>query len=476
MKTRYFFHNLKGDEKEAVLFFRVRRGASPNYTVNMMVSTQTKVNVNKWEKALHDSKDTELTTYGKKIVPLLDKAYDTAISWLNGSDTDPKLIKREIFRVLNPDAIEAVKKALKRKEETENKTDEENAKAAEKATNDIVKVCDTFIKGIEAHTIMYTKKNAAHPYTEGSIKKWRTFREVLTEFAKEYPFTWKDINENFYLRWLTFLQRKGFMQMTQAKLHSCLKHLIVWHTGSRDAALPIKKSFDVNADLKAAEIYMNADEIRALYNMKLTGIKKKCRDLFLMGVCSCQRYSDYSTIEKNQFRRTEKGTEVIDFAQKKTGSTAIVPYKLIWENLPIWKIFDEYDFASPKMASQVFNRCIKDICKDLSKSVPSLSEMVPTVLTQKELARERKEIQEGKPGFYRDNKGRVFRPKYECVSSHSARRSGITLMFLSGKLSLDIMMLVSGHQSMKQFTEYVKLSNDEKIDDMAAKMHNDKQI
>lgn len=46
-------------------------------------------------------------------------------------------------------------------------------------------------------------------------------------------------------------------------------------------------------------------------------------------------------------------------------------------------------------------------------------------------------------------------PRYNCVTTHTARRSGITNMYLSHKFTIVQIMHVSGHKPPKTFLEYV---------------------
>lgn len=52
------------------------------------------------------------------------------------------------------------------------------------------------------------------------------------------------------------------------------------------------------------------------------------------------------------------------------------------------------------------------------------------------------------------------------IATHTARRSGITLMYLSKKYSIPQMMSVSGHKDERTFMDYVKLSLDEKAEEL----------
>ena len=59
-------------------------------------------------------------------------------------------------------------------------------------------------------------------------------------------------------------------------------------------------------------------------------------------------------------------------------------------------------------------------------------------------------------------------PRYNCVTTHTARRSGITNMYLTHKYTILHMMHVSGHKTQKTFMDYIKLSSDEIADEIDA--------
>lgn len=75
---------------------------------------------------------------------------------------------------------------------------------------------------------------------------------------------------------------------------------------------------------------------------------------------------------------------------------------------------------------------------------------------------------DGKKTYERNDKGEVVLPRYECVTTHTARRSGITNMYLSKKFTIVQMMHVSGHKTQKTFMDYIKLSSDEIADEIDA--------
>ena len=107
---------------------------------------------------------------------------------------------------------------------------------------------------------------------------------------------------------------------------------------------------------------------------------------------------------------------------------------------------------------------IKEILKDLSESVPTLAVKVPTKLTMKQKER----AKSGDLAVARNDKGEVMMSRYDCVTTHTARRSGITNMYLSHKFTIVQMMHVSGHKTQKTFMDYIKLSSDEIADEIDA--------
>ena len=69
--------------------------------------------------------------------------------------------------------------------------------------------------------------------------------------------------------------------------------------------------------------------------------------------------------------------------------------------------------------------------------------------------------------FERDSQGNVLKPRWQLISTHTARRSGTTNMFLSRKYTIPQMMSVSDHKDERTFKNYVKLSLDEFAEEVA---------
>ena len=83
---------------------------------------------------------------------------------------------------------------------------------------------------------------------------------------------------------------------------------------------------------------------------------------------------------------------------------------------------------------------------------------------------------DGSPLYERNGRNQVIRPKYELVSSHTARRSSITNLYKSGLLDNREIMSISGHQSERVFESYIKVGTSEQAQRVGKKLMKAKAI
>ena len=146
--------------------------------------------------------------------------------------------------------------------------------------------------------------------------------------------------------------------------------------------------------------------------MPLTWKKDHIHDVFLIGCYTCQRVSNYNNLNEDHFETTRKGTRIIRLIQQKTKTEVTIP--ILNDNLIA--LLEKYNYNTPKANEQVLNRYIKNILKDLSETVPSLKEKVPTKLAMKQKDAMRRDKIEPET----DLNGNVIVPRYDCVTSHTA--------------------------------------------------------
>ena len=456
-----YFLRTKKEKGTASVYLRVQKR---NPKLNILVCSKVSVDIQQWDKVTQDVakwNDYCKTQDGRKVKETLDSISSAIDNLISQGIYDKARIDEVVEDVVFREERERqrIQEEEERQEQERLRLIKEQEEEARKA--DVILFLENFLEGIKNGRI----KNGAENYTLNTCKVWSNFLGILKRFIQIYPFTWKDINKALADRFVSFMEKNGYMVTSINKYIICFKAMIQnamdQELHNNLIALRAFSKKKIQETDKAKEIYLTKAELQALYEMPLEGLKDKVRDVFLVGCYTCQRFSDYARLEQENFTKTAKGTKVVRIVQEKTGNDVVIP--ILNDNL--LHIAEKYGYDIPKVNDVILNRYIKQILKELSSTVPSLARKERTLLTMKEREKEK----QGLVSFERDNKGYVIKPRYELASSHTARRSGITNLYLSGNFDTYQMMSISGHRDEKTFYEYIKLSSDEVADSIAQK-------
>ena len=266
----------------------------------------------------------------------------------------------------------------------------------------------------------------------------RTMKKHLLSFQIYigYQITFESFNAVFYeqfVRYLTFeipvMRRtkiiKGLKVNTVGKTVKQLKTFI------KDR---IQKNIIPNIDLSSFKglaedvesVFLNWQEVAKIYHLNLTDHSSliKYRDLFIVGCLTGFRFSDYSTLSRNQLK-----DGMLHVRQTKTNTTVVVPLREEARKI----LIEKYDMLMPKISMVNFNYYIKEVVR-----LAAIDE--PVKITHK---RGNQIIEETKP-------------KCAWVSSHTARRSFCTNEYLFGTPN-DLIMAISGHKTELAFKKYIKV-------------------
>ena len=434
----------------------------------MLFSSQIRVNVAEWKEALSCPENWmrhQRTNFN--LHDALNRIELVVKSEVEGMSFDKSHVESEILAIANPKKAEAIAKAKREEEERlreDERIKEEQARlikegiVAERAK--IWNFLDRFCEEIKSGA----RLNGHSRYAPGTVKAWFSFRKLYDQFDKKHRYTWNMVDRAFVTKFLAFMEKNDYMVSAQNKylvdLRAIVNYAYLDGIHDNDRAMQYFAKKKIEEGDKAIEIYLTESELQALYEMPLTGKQDEVRDIFLVGCYTCQRVSDYNDIDKDCFTTTAKGTPVIRLVQKKTRNEVKIPIM----NPNLRAICEKYAYNLPYVVDVILNRYIKDILKRLSENVPSLGKMVTTKLTMKQ----KKLEEDGKLVVERNDKGEVIMPRYNCVTTHTARRSGITNMYLTHKYTIVQMMHVSGHKTQKTFMDYIKLSSDEIADEIDA--------
>lgn len=463
--SRFFIRKQDDKNEIATLFFRVQ---NKKHKVDTLFSSQIRVNVAEWKEALScPEKWMRHQRANFNLHDSLNRIELVVKSEVEGMSFDKSHVEAEILAIANPKKAEAIMKA--KREEEERQQEELLIKAeqerlikegidAERAK--IWNFLNSFCEEIKSGA----RLNGHNRYAPGTVKAWFSFRKLYDLFDKKHRFTWYQVDRAFVTKFLAFMEKNDYMVSAQNKylvdLRAIVNYAYLDGIHNNDRAMQYFSKKKIEDGDKAIEIYLTDAELQALYEMPLSSKQDEVRDIFLVGCYTCQRVSDYNDIDTDCFTTTAKGTPVIRLIQKKTRNEVKIPIM----NPNLRAICEKYAYNLPSVVDVILNRYIKDILKKLSESVPTLGKMVTTKLTMKQ----KKLVEDGKLVVERNDKGEVVMPRYACVTTHTARRSGITNMYLSHKYTIVQMMHVSGHKTQKTFMDYIKLSSDEIADEIDA--------
>ena len=312
------------------------------------------------------------------------------------------------------------------------------------------------------------------PYKKATILHWKQAVEKVLDFHTKCPFSWDDINQRLIVRFIDYLEKDHLSPQTIQKLMKDFKKLIAdaetegAHENFR--ARNLNFTIAVGENDKSLQVALTTKEVQGLYDMKLEGTEELVRDIFLIGCFTGQRVSDYGRIGPEWFGKTRNGVKVIRLEQTKTGNRVCVP--IVGNQLET--LLKKYDYCIPKITDQEIDRTIKDLCERLSLSIPSLAVKEKTMLKKHEKMALYTNKDGGRKLFEINEKGECIKPKWAMVSSHTARRTCITNMYLakkpdgSAKYTLAERMSVSGHKTESEYIKYIKCSLDEVAEMVAA--------
>lgn len=412
----------RSDSDQATIYVRIQKR---NPKTNLRISTQLQTeNANQWAIELNSKKQ-----YGEFTrLPILN----TIEARLNA---ETNLTAERAKAIIEELVVAPRREEERRKAEAQAKADAEKAKAdAQKAKPTFLQFYEQFVAGIKNGTIK------SHKGTNCSERTCTNYRQGLNRF-KEFCATigsapdWDDINVDFLNAYCTFLQARGgnlaYGTNTLHKRAAEIKHILRkgFERGYTNNTAHSQKEFGV-AEIEVDSVYLTRRELQMISDLDLSGKAPGyaiARDIFMVGVWTGQRVSDYNNIKTTDIKTDDKGRTFIDFKQKKTGVKVRVP-----ANAQLRAILAKYNNNIPRLTDQVLNRYLKDICRWAGIDEPV------TITTTKGGVEQEQEL-----------------PKWALVHSHTARRTFCTLAYLEGVDIYDIMK-ISGHQSVNMLKKYIR--------------------
>jgi len=184
-------------------------------------------------------------------------------------------------------------------------------------------------------------------------------------------------------------------------------------------------------DIEVDNIALSENEIDEMERLNLSDNKRleQVRDLFLVACYTGQRFSDLNKINQSNII----DDEYIAIRQQKTNEQLTLPLLKVVKTILV-----KYSYKLPKISNVKFNEYIKEVaylCETLKKPY----------------------------------NGDIKKSRYQMVSSHTARRTFVTLNYGKG-VDLDTLKLGTGHKQTKTLQTYIKMNDKQKADLLRSKL------
>jgi integrase len=260
--------------------------------------------------------------------------------------------------------------------------------------------------------------------TKYKYNRFKTYTyNLLTEYFDKVNPSFDDINYTFceqFIEWMSTEKnlcantRGSHIKFIKAAMNEAYKNKL---HNNEDYKSFRKETEQVDA------VYLTNEEVTKVAQLPLCGSHAIVRDLFIVGCHTGMRFSDYSRLSINDI-----SDGVIHFITQKCKTPVDIP-----AHPRVLEILKKHGGVMPKISGQKFNAYIKDVCKEAGIN--------ESVLVRKS--------------------GKHIRcEKWELVSSHTARRTGLTNMYKAGIPTYRCMM-ISGHKTEQVFLTYLRITQEE---------------
>ncbi len=449
------FHLRTTKEKGAApLFVRLQ---SRKQSINHKMATPLQVDIKAWNNSKKGP--VQLSNFRKANPQLVQKMDEIQTALESTLDRPEGLSQDEFKQIVNDIVYREAREAQERSKDEKARVEAEKNKMT---LNKYIVIYTDQIKTGARQT------ESGRNFALSTVKTIRLALDQFTKFQKDVKRTYdfNDINMDFYYAYTAWLKKKKYSVNTVGKCVKELKTVMACaeSEGHHTNHMWRDKKFK-GTRIEVDSIYLtreDLDKIMAVDLSKYPAGYEQARDIFMIGVWTAQRVSDYNNIKKEDFSTltknimreeedpNEPGNKIawiekqeityVNIRQQKTGAKVSIPC-----NSQLKAILEKYDYQAPHLVDQVINRYIKEIAQ-----AAGLTQLV--------------EIETTKGGTPKKEKVE----KYKLIHTHTARRTGATLMYLAG-LDLYDIMKVTGHTSPKMLKKYIKADSLEVVEKLTDK-------
>lgn len=280
-------------------------------------------------------------------------------------------------------------------------------------------------------------KNKIHPHYKESLA---CLLHNLNTLQDQYGVTLMpiQITDIFWGYFINFCEQRGLRPTSIETMCYQLKSILGWAMKYNAPVSPtysdvrIKHRTPMEIALTSDEVsritYFDIDRFYSNRRSDFRNTMHKVRDMFVLSCNLFQRYSDMIRIDRGNFDRN-----IFSIIQKKTGNKAVVNIdQFSMEPRTTYRILEKYDYKAP-FSSTIgnYNYYLHPLMHDIG-----LDDLV--------------RVEEKKGG----EMAIEMVPKWKLITSHTARRTAITIGILRGH-NIHALKRCSGHSDLGCLDKYI---------------------
>ena len=285
----------------------------------------------------------------------------------------------------------------------------------------------------DAYDIFTSEKIKGKEWSDSTIKRYQNIRNILENFetARRYKLTFSKIDHAFHREFTSYcMDDLKHINNTYARNLGLFKTLMFWAKKNKYTFNDTFTEFKKVERVITNQVALTIEDIENLLNHKFESKKlERVRDVFVFACVTGMRFGELSSITKSNVTETEI---FLKEDKDKNKPARNIPLTVISKFLLL-----KYDYKLPLIANQKQNKYIKDVFEELE-----YTHKIQKVTTK------------GKENIKED----LF--FYERISTHTARRTFITLMKRQGK-SDKLIAKITGHTDMKTLNQYYQVDNEQ---------------
>ena len=271
----------------------------------------------------------------------------------------------------------------------------------------------------------------------GTAKSFNALKNRINNY-KQNPHIKTVDSVQFLKEFTIFLHDQNYQNTTVNKTLKLLRWFLKWCERNKYIDGNFESFVQKAKTTEKAVIFLTWDELMLLYNFEFSLTWQiNIRDVFCFCCFSGLRYSDVKKL-----RKTDIYEDKIHTVTQKTAESLTIELNNFSRAILEKYETNESEFALPVISNQKYNDEIKLVCRLAGIDAP-----------QKEtfyIGQERREI---------------VLPKYECITTHTARKTFV-VNALSLGIPSEVIMKWTGHKNFESMKPYVAIVDKLKEDEM----------